>query len=94
MKNDDRKVIQSDGQIVVIQNGKNILACTAFNRTPLINQPKRNRLLWSIFSSINAPSGTVVDFYVKLGLLTETDRDGHLFADLSENGYKLFSKIQ
>ena len=37
---------------------------------------------------------TVVDFYVKLGLLAETNRDGHLFADLSENGYKLFSKIQ
>lgn len=37
---------------------------------------------------------TIVDFYVKLGLLDETERDGHYFAELSHNGYKLFSKIQ
>ena len=36
---------------------------------------------------------TVVDFYVKLGLLTETGQIGEHFAELSQFGYKLFSKM-
>ncbi len=72
-----------------------ITAWDLFKHKDFFNAVSANCLSQSFLSSYAEQEfyNTVVGFYVNLGLLSEQKRDGHNFAVLSQNGYKLFSKM-